>query len=450
MKRRILSTSERAFTLTEVLVSSALIVAIMALMLQTVDQTRRTIESTTGRVTQFQSARIAFEAMTRNLSQATLNTYWDLDKDVNKNPVRYRRQSDLHFVSGRAYSTANGSGGAPPKFFGGAGGSATAGQEQSEEVFPGHAVFFQAPLGFTSAETGTGINASRNYAALTNMLATVGYYVKWDKDQSLPPFVSADANMVADRYRYRLMEVLQPGETNMIFNNSNYTEISNLPGGQQSPYRWATDWIQVALGRQDLPNQIVQNYVPTVGGKVKKSIDYSRPLAENVVAMLILPKRAEHDRENPTRWDDLTQDFEYDSRPQEAFVQQKREVTSSNLDVVSVLKARDKRLPRQLHQLPAIVQVTMIAIDDASAVKLQDYVVNRNGGTPPDWMKGMFNTVSTPEAFLREMGDPANLTQDSLIYKISNPGGKLPTPRLNYRVFTTDVVMRGAKWTKDN
>ena len=447
MKLRIFSAQEAGFTLTEVLVSSALIVAIMALMLTTVDQTRRTIDSTTARVTQFQSARIAFEAMTRNLSQATLNTYWDLDRDVNKNPVRYRRQSDLHFVSGRAYNKASGA--APPKFFGGSAGSATSTIPESEAVFPGHAVFFQAPLGFTSAETGTGVDAQRNYASLTNLLATIGYYVKWDKDQSLPGFVSSDPEMIAERYRYRLMEVLQPGETNMVFNNSNYTEISNLPGTQQSPYRWATDWIQVALGRQDLPNQVVTKYVPQAGGATKKAINYSRPLAENVVALIILPKRAEQDRENPAQWDDLTRDFEYDSRPHEAFIQQKREVASSNLDVVAVLKAKDKRLPRQLHQLPAIVQVTMVAIDDPSAVKLQDYVVNKNGGTPPDWTSDLFKTVTTPEAFLNEIGDPANPAPNSLIYKISNPDAAFPTPRLNYRVFTTDVVMRGAKWTKE-
>lgn len=444
MKLRILSTSEQGFTLTEVLVSSALIVAIMALMLSTVDQTRRTIESTTARVTQFQSARIAFEAMTRNLSQATLNTYWDLDKDSNKNPVRYRRNSDLHFTSGRAYSKSS------PRFFGGATGIPTGSNvAESEASIPGHAVFFQAPLGFTSAETGTGLAATRTYSALTNLLANVGYYIKWDTDQSLPQFVSSDPDMVADRYRYRLMEVVQPGETNMIFNNSNYTEISNLPGATQSPYRSPTDWIQVSLGRMNLPNQIVTNYVPQTSGAQKKAVNYSRPLAENVVAMIILPKVAEHDRATQSRWDDLTGDFEYDSRPPEAFVLQKREVPTSGLDVVSILGAKDKRLPRQLHQLPAIIQVTMVAIDDASAIKLQDWVVNHNDGVPPDWTVGMFKTVSTPEAFLKELGDPAKLLPSSLIYKISNPDRQLPTPRLNYRVFTTDVVMRGAKWTKD-
>jgi uncharacterized protein (TIGR02599 family) len=440
MKLRFSSTPRGAFTLTEVLVSSALIVAIMALMLTTVDQTSRTINSTTARVTQFQSARIAFEAMTRNLSQATLNTYWDLDRDANKNPQRYRRQSDLHFVSGR--TVLKGTPARPAKFFGDGG----SGSAETENFYPGHATFFQAPLGFTAAETGTGNSVARHYSSLSNLLAVVGYYIKWDKDVTLPGFVKSNPDIVADRYRYRLMEVLQPGETNMVFNNINYTTISNLPGGAASPYRFPTDWIQVSLGHKDLPVPIANAYVP---GKVRK-VNYSRPLAENIVAMIILPKRAEHDRDKPALWDDLTQDFEYDSRPLEAFEQQAREVKPLQQDVVTLLKARDYRFVRQLHQLPAIVQVTMIAIDEESAVKLQDWVVNSNGGNPPDWMKGLFTKVTTPEAFLKELGDPTNLDKESLIYQISNPDRELPHPRLNYRVFTTDVVMRGAKWSKDN
>jgi hypothetical protein len=58
--------------------------------------------------------------------------------------------------------------------------------------------------------------------------------------------------------------------------------------------------------------------------------------------------------------------------------------------------------------------------------------------------------LSTTDAFLRELGDPAKLDQKSLLYKLSNPDRTLPTPQLNYRVFTADVVMRGAKWTKQD
>src|SRR5688572_4942681 len=132
----------RGFTLTEVLVSSALIVAVMALMLTTIDQTRRTINSTTARVPQFQSARVAFEAMTRTLSQASPNTYWDLDRstDDQQNPLGFRRQSDMHFISGKAFQA---------KMLDGA---SSGSKPRTAPRFPGHAVFFQAPLGVTSEE----------------------------------------------------------------------------------------------------------------------------------------------------------------------------------------------------------------------------------------------------------------------------------------------------------
>src|SRR5436190_16349610 len=64
------------FTLVELLVSTTLIAAIMFLLLSIVDSTQRVWQRTTEKAGQFQAARNAFEAMTRQLSQATLNTYW--------------------------------------------------------------------------------------------------------------------------------------------------------------------------------------------------------------------------------------------------------------------------------------------------------------------------------------------------------------------------------------
>ena len=102
---------------------------------------------------------------------------------------------------------------------------------------------------------------------------------------------------------------------------------------------------------------------------------------------------------------------------------------------------------KQIHQLPPIVQVTVVAIDEDSASKLQAYA-EANGNLPPDYTAGLFSSVKTYEDFLKDLGDPANPGRNSLIYKIANPDGDNSTPKLNYRVFTTDVVMRGAKWSK--
>ncbi|MEI6399173.1 MAG: hypothetical protein WCO71_10415, partial [Pseudomonadota bacterium] len=133
--------SRRAFTLVELVVSCALIVAILGLLLTLVDQTRRVVSSTTARVAQFQAARAGFDAMTRNLSQATLNTYWDLDLDpATGNPNGYRRQSDLHFVIRKAAQTLP-----ENQFFG-----ATDTEGKDETIYPTHTIFFQAPIGNTA------------------------------------------------------------------------------------------------------------------------------------------------------------------------------------------------------------------------------------------------------------------------------------------------------------
>src|SRR5258706_7147521 len=93
------------FTLVEVLVSSVLIVGIMVLLLGTVDQTQRLWQRSRSKTTQFQSARAAFEAMSRRVAQATLNTYWKAHEEVVTSETaafKFRRQGEMQFASGPA------------------------------------------------------------------------------------------------------------------------------------------------------------------------------------------------------------------------------------------------------------------------------------------------------------------------------------------------------------
>jgi uncharacterized protein (TIGR02599 family) len=433
MNHLILSRSRPGFTLTEVLVSSALIVGIMALMLTTVDQTRRTISNTTSRVAQFQSARVAFEAMTRNLGQATLNTYYDLDRtgDVQMNPYGYRRQSDLHFICGPADG---------PKLLGASGGPNSGPRDSAH--FPGHAVFFQAHLGITAEENQNrpsgSVGLERKYRGLTNLLSVVGYYVKWGEDTERPQFMGDNEKYAPKRNRYRLMQVQQPAETVMVYADENYTTL-NAQGLRANPglgYKSATGWVHAALGIENFPNGF-----RTPDGRM--NMDYSRSLAENVVALIIVPKVPERDRNAPNRLDDLTDTFEYDTCPDVAFQGQKRAFGPSDYRLTKLKDLLNAKALKQLHQLPPILQVTMIAIDEESGMKLADF-----SEEPPDWTGGRFAQLSTEEQFMRELGDPINPSTESLIYRISNPKRTLPHPPMKYRVFTTDVVLRGSKWSK--
>ena len=51
---------------------------------------------------------------------------------------------------------------------------------------------------------------------------------------------------------------------------------------------------------------------------------------------------------------------------------------------------------KQVHQLPPIIQVTMVAIDEESAVRLQSYST-----LPPDWSANMFKICTTQTALTR-------------------------------------------------
>ena len=96
----------------------------------------------------------------------------------------------------------------------------------------------------------------------------------------------------------------------------------------------------------------------------------------------------------------------------------------------------------------------MIAIDEPSATKLQENLLAvSNPPNPPTWWKdvqskGWLTAVKKVADFQKELGDPANLDPESLIGRISNVNKTLSTPPMNYRVFTTDVILRNSKWSK--
>jgi len=405
----------RGFTLLEVLTSSALIVLVMMFLMTSVDQTRRTINSTTARINQFQAARAGFEAMTRNLSQATLNTYWDLDFNGSV-PIRYRRQSDLHFVMDQAANL-----GLP---------NSTSGR------YPTHAVFFQAPIGLTTSASLTN-PAQRKYSYLNNLLSVIGYYIEWNEDTSVPNFIANSATqIVPKRYRYRLMEVIQPGEYNMVYNNSNYTTIPNASVSPASPYATPRDWIPCALGQRDMPSAIF----PT--GTKSLRVNSGHLLAENVVAMIMVPKVSDRDRSAPDAINDLTDTYGYDSRPMAAYKNQVRD-TPATLVRDNLNGSLTPMQRKQMHQLPPVIQVTMVAIDEESAVRLQNY-----SKEPPDWSGDLFKKCTNQTALTKQIGDPVHPDTQSLIYRLNNPNNSLPTPRMNYRIFTMDVPMRGSNWSK--
>ncbi len=408
------------FTLVELLVSTSLIGLILLLMVGTVEQTSKVWRTTQAKVSQFQSARVAFESLTRNLSQATLNTYWKQYDDPKTTPIDYKyvRESDLHFISGKASQTKLvGTRKAPER----TGSTASAITATADLIHPTHALFFQAPLGRTSEESA----GARRYRTLPNLLSAVGYFIEWGDDPSVPTPILAQ---VPPRYRFRLMEMDQPAETLAIYNKK--------AGGQAGQYN-VTDWIQIGLGLKDSKGATVKTNTTSLANV--------RVMAENVVALVILPMLSERDRVdknlNPTPTVlDLAPTYEYDSRPSDATGLSKlRKDYSDGTSTTTPEK-------RQSNQLPPLVHVILVAIDEASSQRQQD----QTKAVPPDFTSGLFEKVKNEGELKKDLDGNGLSNVDSLVNRLAptaKSGVPSTKPTMNYRVFEGDVVIRGAKWS---
>jgi uncharacterized protein (TIGR02599 family) len=349
---------DSAFTLVELLVAAAVLAMLVALILNMVTQTSKTWRSTSGKIEQFRDARDAFDAMTRKLSQATLNSYLDYDNPAN--PRAYIRQSELRFLSGPA--------------------SNILGSTLSTNMTT-MAVFFQAPAGFVTNSTNS---------VLQNVLNTWGYFLEYGSDTNARPGFLPSGSPKA-RSRYRLMEFMEPTESLSVYNYTatnpssawNYTNI---------------DWISNSLA-QPLSNR------PT------------HVLADNVIALILLPKLSPSDwasnssHSNTYDASSLAPNYVYDSSINQ----------NSNLPSV-----QDKACLNTHNQLPPVVQVTLIAVDETTAVRF------------PVPYSNLATTFSASNWFTAA----SNFQSD-----LSNCQSYLITNKFNFRVFTTDVMIRGAKWS---
>lgn len=161
------------FSLLEVLVAGVVLVLVSVLSFSVIQGVSMAWKQQKERVGAFAKARVGFELLGERLAQATLNTYWDYDDPGS--PTRYIRQSELHYLQGRA-SELGISGGVTD------------------------AVFFIAPLGFTQ---------DSSMHPLFKMLTATGFFIRFSRDEARPTFLDG---RFPPRWRYRLFQFLQPGE----------------------------------------------------------------------------------------------------------------------------------------------------------------------------------------------------------------------------------------------
>jgi len=225
-----------------------------------------------------------------------------------------------------------------------------------------HSVFFQAPLG---------ISSDPSYQGMESIFNSCGYYLEHgDNTSTRPTFLNGKVQPVT---RFRLMQWVEPGGKWALFKNT-----SGNPGyaGQ--------DWFKTPIENQ------TDTHV----------------LAENVIALVILPK--ESDVKDPTGTN-LAPAFSYDSTPTNwppSLPQKKTE-----------------------NQLPPIVQITMVTLDETSADRLEIL----SSGNPVQYL-GLSSLFTTA----------ANLEEDLETLKSS-----LVKDNLRYHVFQSAIKIRGAKWTNE-
>ena len=137
-------------------------------------------------------------------------------------------------------------------------------------------------------------------------------------------------------------------------------------------------------------------------------------MAEDVFALVILPKLAVRDRKTPDNLGELAPKYCYDSW--------------------RIMRQDPKaiQLSARYNQLPPIVQVTMMVMDEPSSMRVQDKYKN----VPPAWSKGLFTSVKDEDSYLQDVAKLEKAIAEE----------KIP---INYRIFTTDVVIRGSKWSRD-
>lgn len=355
----------RGFTLVEVLVSLTVLVILLMISAQVIGTVQKTWTTASARVSQFREARTAFDIITRNLSQATLNTYIDYSYNYlsdesspanTKAPDSYLRKSDLRFVCG----LASGPTGIVP-------------QIGDPENAPGHAIFFQAPLG---------VSHSANFVGLDRLLCGRGYFVQYTSDEFFRPEILPAG---FPRYRYRLMEFSPPAEENLIYNRD----------GDAPPSDWFAN-AGVALNDNENP--------------VNRGL--TRPIADNIIALIISPQTEEDGQHPPTA---IAQNYAYDSW-------KRGDGTMSSGNSIAAQGTE--------HLLPPLVRVVLVAMDERSAERLSQ---NDTSGNPPlgDSISGLINGNSTAADL--------NDTLEQMARELANR-------RINYRIFSATVAIRGAKW----
>jgi uncharacterized protein (TIGR02599 family) len=371
------------FTLIEIMLAAVITVVLVGILLQITTLASTTVTLSTQKLSAFATARTAFDTITKNLSQATLNTYLDY-YDAN-GLRRTDTNSDINNVGGATFV---------PVSFGRASDLQFVIQTNQSKSYYGQEVYFQAPRSYST---------DASIQSVQGLLNACGYYVQFGDSHLFQPGV-----VTAAKYRYRLMQGLEPTENLKVFTA---TAVSGTGSTTDSSSTWLTN---------------IQN------GSGKGSIDVT-PIADNVIALVAWPRLSVNNDATGYQLLPASHAFSYDSQANVAPSTTSPYYQNATAD-----------------QLPPDVEVTMVVLDEASMVR-EEAMVAASAAALPSAQQAAASALPPPdiEADLAGRFTKADNYATDITGLAKALSGKQPsgTGGLNFQIFNTTVALRESKWT---
>ncbi len=231
----------------------------------------------------------------------------------------------------------------------------------------GQEIYFQCPDAYSH---------DASYQSTRGLLNACGYYVQYGNNADFRPSLIA-----ASKWRYRLMQAIEPTEQLQVYANGS----ANIDKAKT----WTGNIADTGSGQSPATDAL--------------------PLADNVIALVIWPRL-------PTGQDaagtQLAPNYLYDSQ-----------LSPGKFSGTPATQ------PLWADQLPPIVQVTMVVIDEASAIRL-----DTKSSTPPplinNALQGKFSDVNKYSADLAALES------------------SLAANHIGFETLNTSVVMGESKWSQ--
>ena len=247
----------------------------------------------------------------------------------------------------------------------------------------GESVFFQVPAGYSN---------NTAYANTQGLLNACGYYVEFGPNNAYWPSIFTSGTFPL-HYRYRLMQAIQPTEFNDVYGDPE-------PGVPETSPAWITPLVTL----------------PSAGSTQANGVaSVALPIAENVIALVILPQSPALVASSALS---TSTDYQYNSR--------------QGFPLSNATTSANPLAAYQSEQLPQILQLTMVAIDAASAMRL-----DTGSSAPPPVIEHALTTGTSPR-FTQVSQYAADLAALE---------ASLAAAHINYQVLSTSVTLRESKWS---